>query len=198
MLSLTAIRQPPPSVQGDGLVLRCPERRDYHQWRDLRLRSRAFLEPYEPRWAEGELTQRRFAERVRRNRNDAASGVEFPFFIFSPRDHGGRLVGGLTLSNIRRRSAQTTTLGYWMGVDYAGKGIMKRAVALILPFVFDTLHLHRVEAACLPDNAASRRVLLSNGFMEIGLAQYYLRIDGAWRDHVLFGLTLEHYNGFAG
>lgn len=154
--------------------------------------------PYEPRWSEFELTQKAFAARVRRNRRDAASGEEYSFLIFDSRSRIPRLMGGLTLSNIRRRAAQNVTLGYWMGVDFAGKGIMSRSVALILPFVFDTLGLHRIEAACLPDNHASRGVLTNNGFREIGLAEHYLQINGAWRDHLLFALTAERYNGFAG
>lgn len=198
MFTFAAIRQPTPIIRGDGLVIRCPQQADYAEWRDLRLRSREFLTPFEPRWSDTELSARSFAARVRRNRRDAGYGTEFSFLIFAQEHRRSTLVGGMTLSNIRRRASQNVTLGYWMGVDFAGKGIMTRAVAQILPFVFDTLSLHRVEAACLPDNMASRRVLISNGFREIGIAEHYLQINGMWRDHLLFGLTREHYDGFAG
>ena len=198
MFSFVTSRQTTPMIVGDGLTIRCPQLTDHAEWRALRLKSRQFLTPFEPRWGETELSAKGFADRVRRNRRDASTGTEFSLLIF---DHSPRrpvMVGGMTLSNIRRRAAQNVTLGYWMAVDFAGKGIMTRAVALILPFVFDTLGLHRIEAACLPDNTASRRVLMSNGFREIGLAEYYLQINGEWRDHVLFALTAEHYDGFAG
>ncbi len=198
MFSFVSSRQTTPVIVGDGLTIRCPHLTDHAEWRALRLKSRQFLTPFEPRWGENELTARGFAERVRRNRRDASAGTEYSLLIF---DHSpGRpvMVGGMTLSNIRRRAAQNVTLGYWMAVDFAGKGIMTRAVALILPFVFDTLQLHRIEAACLPDNIASRRVLSANGFKEIGYAEYYLQINGEWRDHVLFALTREQYNAFAG
>ena len=97
------------------------------------------------------------------------------------------------MSNVRRRAAQFVTLGYWMGRDYAGKGLMTEAVGTVIPFALNTLGLHRIQAACLPDNAASRRVLEKNGFVEEGYAKHYLQIDGKWCDHVLFGLTRERY-----
>lgn len=198
MFSFSGIRQTAPSIRSDGLLIRCPENSDYGAWRTLRLESRNFLEPFEPRWSEHELTARNFAAKVRRNRRDAQNGVEYSFLIFVSDIHPHLLVGGMTLSNIRRRAAQNITLGYWMGQRFAGKGIMTRAVALVLPFVFDTLSLHRIEAACLPDNVASRRVLTRNGFQEIGIAENYLQINGAWRDHMLFGLTRERYDSFCG
>lgn len=198
MFTFAAIRPTTPEIRGDGLMLRSPRQNDYPAWRSLRLASRSFLAPFEPRWSEAELSQRNFAARVRRNRRDALYGTEYSLLIFTQQGRRSTLVGGMTLSNVRRRAFQNVTLGYWMGAEFAGKGIMTRAVALILPFVFDTLNLHRIEAACLPDNMASRRVLSANGFREIGIAENYLQINGEWRDHMLFALTREHYDGLAG
>lgn len=198
MFTFASIRQTTPEIRGGGLLLRSPRQNDYPAWRALRLSSRAFLTPFEPRWSEIELSARSFASRVRRNRRDALYGAEFSLFIFTLEGRRATLVGGMTLSNVRRRAFQNVTLGYWMGAEFAGKGIMTRAVALILPFVFDNLGLHRIDAACLPGNAASRRVLSANGFREIGIAENYLQINGEWRDHMLFALTREHYDGLAG
>lgn len=198
MFTFAAIRQNTPEIRGDGLALRSPRQSDYPAWRKLRLDSRAFLTPFEPRWSEAELSNRSFAARVRRNRRDALYGTEFSLFIFIQHGRLSTLVGGMTLSNVRRRAFQNVTLGYWMGEQFAGKGIMTRSVALILPFVFDSLNLHRIEAACLPDNTASRRVLSANGFREIGIAENYLQINGEWRDHMLFALTREHHDQLAG
>ena len=103
-------------------------------------------------------------------------------------------MGGLTISNVRRRAAQFATLGYWMGAEFAGRGLMSEAVGVLLPYFFDTLALHRLQAAFLPHNQASRRVLEKNGFKEEGYAENYLQIDGKWADHVLFGLTRERYD----
>ena len=186
-------RDDTPVLLGPNVTLRAPRPSDYMAWRTLRRESRDFLKPWEPRWSEADLSHRVFASRMKRGREEAKAGTDYSFFIFV-RDEGRELlVGGLTLSNIRRRAAQFVTLGYWMGREYAGRGLMTEAVGVVLPFVFDTLGLHRIHAAFLPSNAASRRVLEKNGFKEEGFAENYLQIDGKWCDHVLFGLTRERY-----
>ena len=60
--------------------------------------------------------------------------------------------------------------------------------AAMLPFAFGTLGLHRLEAACLPHNDASARVLEKAGFKREGMARRYLKINGLWQDHDLFAL----------
>lgn len=177
-------------LQGSRLTLRLPQMADYREWYALRSASRDFLKPFEPRWTEADLSRRLFALRVRRARQEAEEGTDYSFFIFE----NDALVGGITLSNIRRRAAQFVTLGYWMGQEHAGRGLMTRAVGLCLPFVFETLELHRIHAAFLPGNMASRRVLEKNGFIEEGFAEKYLQINGRWEDHVLMGLTRERYD----
>ena len=104
-------------------------------------------------------------------------------------------MGGIGLTNVRRGVAETGSLGYWMGERYAGRGYMKEALRLMLSFAFDRLHLHRIEAACLPNNDASRHLLTHCGFREEGYARKYLCIDGKWQDHVLFGLLREEWTG---
>lgn len=186
-------RDDTPVLTGPVVTLRAPRSGDYQSWRTLRRESREFLKPFEPRWTEADLGQRVYAARLRRGREEARAGTDFTFFVFINEGGTEQLAGGLTLSNIRRRAAQFVTLGYWMGRDYAGRGLMTEAVSLVIPFVFDTLALHRIHAAFLPDNMASRRVLEKNGFREEGFAENYLQIDGRWADHVLFGLTRERY-----
>lgn len=178
-------RDPTPTLTRGDLVLHAYTLSDYPAWRRVRLKSRAFLKPFEPSWSEADLGLGAFRQRVARARREAASGTEFAFLLTLR----GDLVGGLTLSNIRRRAAQQANLGYWMSQDAAGKGLMSRAVGMVLPYAFETLDLNRVHAACLPHNAASRRVLEKNGFREEGYAEHYLEIDGRWQDHVLYGLT---------
>lgn len=181
-------------LRGARLLLRGPQSRDYVAWRDLRRNSYAFLKPYEPRWSENDLARNVYMARLRRGRVEARKGTDIAFFIFDARSGAEQLVGGITLSNIRRRAAQYANLGYWMGRDFAGQGLMTEAVGLIVPFAFETLGLHRLHAAFLPGNDASRRVLEKNGFVEEGYAENYLQIDGRWADHVLFGLTRERYD----
>lgn len=185
-----------PILRGPRVLLRLPRMADYAEWAALRRLSRDFLRPYEPRWTEADLDRKVFAARMRRTRQEAAEGTDYTFFVYLAGADGAApaLVGGLTLSNIRRRAAQFVTLGYWMGEPHAGRGLMSEAVGAVLPFVFEQLELHRIHAAFLPHNMASRRVLEKNGFVEEGFARHYLQIDGRWEDHVLFGLTRERYD----
>lgn len=174
-------------VDGEGVYLRPPEARDYQEWADLREESRAFLTPWEPTWAVDETSRGSYRYKLRRYIEDARDDRAYALFVF--REPDGALVGGVTLSNVRRGVAQTASLGYWAGERYAGQGYITAAVRTCVRYAFDDLDLHRVEAACQPDNTASRRVLEKAGFTQEGMARAYLRIDGAWRDHILFGIT---------
>ncbi|GHA30558.1 ribosomal-protein-alanine N-acetyltransferase [Devosia pacifica] len=182
-----------PVLEGTTVHLRLPQLRDYDQWYALRRSSRDFLRPFEPRWTELDLARSAFVSRVRRGRQEAVEGTDYSFFVLRMNNGAEELLGGITLSNVRRRAAQHVNLGYWMGQPFAGQGIMTEAVGATLPFIFDTLSLHRAHAAFLPHNMASRRVLEKNGFVEEGFAEAYLQIDGRWADHVLFGLTRERF-----
>jgi ribosomal-protein-alanine N-acetyltransferase len=174
-------------IDGEGVYLRQPEARDYQEWADLREASRAFLTPWEPSWAMDETSRGSYRYKLRRYIEDARDDRAYALFVF--REPDGALVGGMTLSNVRRGVAQTASLGYWAGERFAGKGYTTAAVRTIVRYAFDDLDLHRVEAACQPDNIASRRVLEKAGFEREGTARAYLRIDGDWRDHILFGVV---------
>ena len=178
-----------PTLRGDRVVLRTPSLADYPQWARLREESRAFLAPWEPIWPGDDLTKLAFRRRLRRYQREIRNGTGYPFFVFSA--DGETLLGGLTMAQIQRRVAQSSTLGYWMGKPHAGKGLMSAAVRTVAGFAFETLHLNRVEAACLPHNAASIRLLEKVGFQREGYARKYLCIDGRWQDHILYGLVRD-------
>ena len=95
-------------------------------------------------------------------------------------------MGAITLDNIRRGPAQSAQVGYWIGPAYARKGLMTEALAAVVQHAFASLDLSRIEAACLPENAASRALLDRTGFRHEGVAEAYLQINGRWRDHVLY------------
>jgi ribosomal-protein-alanine N-acetyltransferase len=177
---------PQPLVRDDGLYLRPAIAADYSAWVRLREQSRAFLAPWEPTWLSDDLTRAAFRRRLRRQAEDIAGDESFAFLIFD--STSDELLGGLTLGGIRRGVAQAATLGYWMGAPYAGKGRMTRAVGAVVRFGFDSLRLHRIEAACIPDNAPSIALLERNGFEREGFARAYLKINDAWRDHILLAL----------
>jgi ribosomal-protein-alanine N-acetyltransferase len=175
------------------LCLRLPTVSDYGVWVSERSESRAFLRPWEPTWSADDLTRAAFKRRVRRVQRDAAEQSGFAFLIFRRDDEA--LLGGVTLSNVRRGVAQSASLGYWMSVRHAGRGYMRRAVDLVLDFAFGELRLHRVEAACIPGNERSLGLLEKAGFVREGYARRYLLIDGRWQDHVLLSRTAEEEGG---
>jgi len=173
-------------VEGDGVSLRPPRASDYAEWRELRALSRAFLQPWEPTWPADDLSRAAYRRRLLAYARDREAGAAYPFFVF--RESDGALSGGITLSNVRRGVAQMGSVGYWCGRPFARHGHTLAAVRALSDFAFRTLALHRLEAACIPDNTPSRRLLVKAGFEEEGFAKAYLKINGVWRDHVLFGL----------
>ena len=176
--------EPLPSVAGEGVVLRTPQMTDYNEWAVLREKSRAFLTPWEPTWPEDDLSRAAFRRRIRRYVEDLRADQGYAFLIIRSGDNA--LVGGLTIANVRRGVAQAGSLGYWMGQPFARQGYMTAAVRSIVPFAFTTLRLHRLEAACIPTNTGSIRLLENTGFVREGYAREYLCIDGVWQDHLLY------------
>ena len=171
-------------LQTERLAMRPPQMRDFEQWAKLRRESQAFLSPWEPQWSRDHLSSRSYRNRVIWAERAIRQGEAYPLFMFRQKD--GQVVGGVTLSNIRRQPAQAATLGYWVGEAYAMQGYMTEALEAVCNHAFSSLELSRLEAACLPDNIASRRLLERCGFKYEGVAQAYLQIDGRWRNHVLY------------
>jgi ribosomal-protein-alanine N-acetyltransferase len=173
-----------PAIAGAGVTLRVPQGGDYAEWAALRESSRDFLVPWEPTWPADDLTRGAFRRRLRRYAEDLRNDLAYAFLIFRSEDDA--LVGGLTLANIRRGVAQAGSIGYWTGAPFARKGHMTAAMRALVPFCFGTLRLHRLEAACIPGNTASVRLLENTGFQREGYARNYLRINGVWQDHLLY------------
>jgi ribosomal-protein-alanine N-acetyltransferase len=178
-----------PVVRGDEVYLRYPRFSDYKNWARLRGESKDFLTPWEPSWATDELTKGAFRRRIKRYQKEARQDSAYAFFIFKVSDDS--LMGGCALSNVRRGVTQSCALGYWIGERFARQGYMFDAIRALIPFIFTTLGLHRIEAACLPSNEPSRNLLVKVGFRQEGLAKRYLQINGEWRDHLLFALLAD-------
>jgi ribosomal-protein-alanine N-acetyltransferase len=171
-------------IETERMTLRVPEHGDFTAWSRLREGSATFLTPWEPVWAEDHLSRRAFANRVGWAARSAAQGAALPLLLVRRGD--GELLGAITLDNIRRGPAQAGTLGYWIGAAHARQGYMREAIRAVVHHAFTVMDLSRIEAACLPENAASRGVLEACGFKYEGVAQSYLQIAGRWRNHVLF------------
>jgi [ribosomal protein S5]-alanine N-acetyltransferase len=176
--------EPLPSIEGDGVVLRTPQMTDFGEWSALRETSRDFLTPWEPTWPSDDLTRSAFRRRIRRYVEDLRSDQGYAFLI--ARSSDGALLGGVTLANIRRGVAQAGSLGYWMGLPFIRQGYMTAAVRAVIPFAFASLRLHRLEAACIPSNSGSIKLLEKTGFVREGYAREYLCINGIWQDHLLY------------
>lgn len=193
MIALPFMRNNSLKLQGIKVHIREPYLSDYQAWKVLREKSRAFLTPWEPTWAPDVLEKSAFRHRIRHYQEEINKGTTYPFFIF--RNDDQQLVGGITLNNIRRGVGQNGMIGYWSGAAFAGKGYMSEALALVIPFAFQHLGLHRLEAACIPNNIRSISLLEKAGFQQEGLLRSYLKINGNWQDHILLSLLeSDKYN----
>ena len=165
----------------EGVIrLEHPKWADFDEWVSIREMSRASLQRWEPDWDDSHSDRKAFKARLGAYRRLATSGSAFPFHVFSP---DGRLVGGCNLSDIKRASAQSAQIGYWVGEPYRRRGYALGAVEAALRFAFGPLGLHRVEAAVQDGNIASVRLLEAAKFQPEGIARGYLKIQGQWADH---------------
>ncbi|HEX6959216.1 MAG TPA: GNAT family protein [Ferrovibrio sp.] len=171
-------------LSGEALYLRPPSASDYDAWAMLRAVSRDHLQPWEPTWAEDSLTRDGFRRRLLWFERLKRQELGEAYFIFLRSDDA--LIGGITLSNLRRGASQCGELGYWIGKPHSGRGHMTEALRLMVGHCFNTLKLHRLEAACLPENEPSQRLLRHAGFRPEGILREYLKINGRWRDHQLY------------
>ena len=185
-------RYPRPSMelrlQGEKVILRIGDPADWRAWRTVRDASREFLTPWEPTWPSNGLDYTYYCGLLRRYVREWRKGEGYNLHVFLKNEQGqvGALVGGISLNSIERGIAQMGTLGYWMGMPYAGNGYMTEAAGLVCDFAFKGLQLHRLQASCLPTNEPSINLLRRLGFEEEGYAKEYLQINGKWEDHILW------------
>ncbi|MGI9352628.1 MAG: GNAT family N-acetyltransferase [Rhizobiaceae bacterium] len=171
-------------VPQSNLLLKHPQRSDFGKWVKLRSDSSAFLKIWEPRWPRDDLTLMGYQRRLRTYAQQRQSGTGYTYFLFNGKSN--ELLGGLSLTKVTHGVSRSATLGYWMGVHFAGRGHMGNAVPAILSHAFIDLKLNRVEAASLPTNSRSMHLLEKCGFQREGYAREYLEINGKLEDHVLF------------
>ncbi len=176
-------------LEGPRVYLRPPRAADWQDWAALRAESREFLTPWEPTWPADALARSAFVRRLRRQASEWRNDEGFSFLTFAKADD--RMIGGLGITNVRRGVAQMASIGYWTGRPFVRRGYMTEAVKAALEFGFSQLGLHRIEAACIPTNIASKGLLEKIGFRAEGEARNYLRINGEWRDHLLYAILRE-------
>ena len=172
---------------GARLGLRALARGDEHALVWLRARNADWLGPWEPTSPDDAPRTVSFASLLREQRTSARAGTHLPFALTLD----AKLVGQLNLSNITGGALRSCTVGYWVGRQYAGRGVAPLAVAVAADYALRAGGLHRIEINIRPENTASLAVVRKLGFRAEGLRQRYLHIDGAWRDHLSFALTAE-------
>ena len=165
---------------------------DRRAWLEVRERNADWLKPWEATVPPGDAAApKTFRALVRDLHRQARQSRALPFAVTVDDEFAGQL----TVSNIVGGSARFASMGYWIDVRYAGQGFVPTAVALACDYSLFEMGLHRIEIAIRPENASSLRVVEKLGFREIGYAPRYLHIDGAWRDHRLFAITVEECAG---
>jgi ribosomal-protein-alanine N-acetyltransferase len=183
------------TLRGPRIELRPLKGSDFDLWRAVRERSREWLEPWEPLpdptspdpVTDAEAFRARCGAWERQRHFDTAYG--YGMFL-----HEGPFIGEVSLGSVQRGPFQSAFVGYWVDAEHAGQGYVPEGVAVILRHGFEKLGLHRIEAAIVPRNAASRRVMDKLGLREEGLAERFLQIRGVWEDHVRYALTIEEWN----
>ena len=173
-------------LTGERVFLRPPKRRDALKWQKLRMSSKSFLVPWEPSWDASSCTRRAYLRYFKNSNYLANMDRAYSFLIFKTDDK--TLLGGINIGNVRRGVSQSASLGYWIGEKYSRNGYMKEALQLLIPSLFIDLRLNRIEAATLEENVASKNLLKKIGFKKEGVLRKYLKINGTWRDHILYGL----------
>lgn len=192
LLKKKAILQPSPSVlEGFRVFLRRPCVNDYAQWVSVRSQNKEFLTPWEPTWADDALAEPYFRRRCGRQEREWRDDKAYAFLIF--KKDSEELIGGININNICRAVAQFGSLGYWVSEKHQGQGYMSEALRLVIAYGFNELKIHRLHAGCLVRNERSKNLLSKLGFSEEGFAKKYLKINGMWQDHILFGLTVEDW-----
>ncbi|WDI31416.1 GNAT family protein [Hyphococcus flavus] len=176
-----------PILVRDPVYLRTAKLSDYEQWASLREISREHLIAWEEDWAPDQLSIAVFKRRLASQAKDAKRGGGLSLSVFRRDDRV--MVGGVTLTNVRYGASRSGILGYWIGAPYVRLGYGAKAVAAMLDHLFDAISLNRVIAACQPENIASQKLLERCGFKKEGLARDYLKINGAWRDHLIYAVT---------
>ena len=175
------------------MLLRPLEAKDFPKWQEVRRRNAKWLTRWEPQRLPGTPDvvedSQAFATRCSARQRERQLGTGYGFGIFVD----GVFAGEINLNSIQRGPFQSCYVGYWIDQAVAGEGYTPEALVIVVRFAFEELHLHRVQAAIVPRNAASRRVVEKLELRDEGTARRYLEIDGVWEDHIRYAITAEEW-----
>lgn len=156
---------------------------------ELRLRNRAFFQPFEPIREEKHFTLEEQEKEIRNGVTAAKQDQAYIYGVFLTGTN--ELIGRIALTGVSRGVFQNANLGYFIDQAHNGRGYATLAVSEMVRKAFGELGLHRIQAGVMPRNERSVRVLGKAGFRQEGLARRYLKINGIWEDHALFAITNE-------
>jgi len=179
-----------PSLNHGDVYVRSIRARDARPLRALLKKNRSWLQQWEatiPGYSEFPPVGDIIRSLLRLARQNQAA----PFVI----EHDGDVVGQVTVSGLSFGSLSSGSIGYWIAEDRAGKGITPTAVALVADWCFTGLGIHRVEICIRPENESSLRIVRKLGMRYEGLRRSYIHIDGDWRDHFCFAVTIDEAPG---
>ena len=180
----------PARLREGRIELRPLRLRDATAWREVRTRNARWLRPWEATLPLAEHdAPTTYGAMVRRLRAEAREGRSLPFALTVD----GAFAGPVTIGGIARGSLLSAYIGYWIDQNRAGHGYVAEAVAVLIKFAFDELHLHRLEVCIIPRNSNSLRVVEKLGLRNEGLAERFLEINGVWEDHYRFAVTVEEW-----
>lgn len=175
-------------IQRGEITLRLLRKRDARLIQDLMLENRDWLKPWSATLP-GSSRSFHVPSMVRALVADTKEGSGIALVV----EYRGELVGQVNVANILLGAVQSASIGYWITQSAAGKSIIPRAVALTIEYLFQVVKLHRIEIEIRPENVASLSVVQKLGMREEGLKLRYIHIDGEWRDHRCFALTVEEF-----
>ncbi|MCH2137375.1 MAG: GNAT family N-acetyltransferase [Phycisphaerales bacterium] len=179
-------------LHGDRITLRAPRVTDAGDVLAVRHRSRAFLGPWIPMMAPEDDHLRSCKAQIRHQRNQWRNDQAYALVVADRRTD--RFIGRVTFTEVVRSVFQNAALGYWIDVEYAGRGLMSEALSLALGVAFGSMGLHRAQAAIRPHNVASLALARRCGLRREGLAARFLFIDGEWADHEIYAITAEEWS----
>ena len=184
-----------PELRGERIALVRLRPADAARLAEFHARNRAHLAPWSPPQAKELESEEGCRARLLKSNAEAEAGTALRLHLVSLEEPAGEILGHASLSQIFRGPFLNAYLGYAIGREWEGRGLMTEALRLLVAHAFGPLELHRLQANHVPENARSARVLKRLGFRKEGLAKDYLFIGGAWRDHVMTALLNPDHPG---
>ena len=176
-------------IESSRIIIRHPKRRDWRAWVNLRKESHKFLQKWEPYWDIKQCNKSGYMRQLKTQRTKAAYDQAYSFLCF--KKDSKVLLGGLNISNIQRGVIQTCNIGYWLGEKNIGNGYMEESIKAIIPYIYEQLKIHRIQAFTLENNIASRKLIEKVNFKKEGVLREAMKINNEWRDHVIYSLLLD-------